>query len=312
MNATPPEAGPTHGPVAADGSTRGTSLNSHGRRGASAAPSGVMDRTFAVLQLLAENANGLPISAVADRLGIPLSASHRLLSELAEHGFVQQERLHGDYRLTMRLVTLAFTYLARSGVTDIAQPVLDRLAAQSGELVRLAVMDGEGADRNLTWVARAQGAQTGLRYDPEMGQVATLSCSASGWAWLSTLDDEEALSLVERQGFGAPEEFGPRAPRNAKALLQALRQTRKRGYAVTMQTFTPWMSAMAAPVRAPDGTVCATISIAGPIMRLPEEKLHELAPLMLEAVAEMTQASLGSPLLNRALHGIRNAAGIPR
>ena len=52
--------------------------------------------------------------------------------------------------------------------------------------------------------------------------------------------------------------------------------------------------------------------IAGPIMRLPEEKLHELAPLMLEAAAEMTQASLGSPLLNRALHSVRNAAGMPR
>ena len=184
-----------------------------GRRGASAAPSGVMDRTFAVLRLLAENADGLPISAIADRLGIPLSASHRLLSELAGHGVVQQERGHGDYRLTMRLVTLAFTYLARSGVTDIAQPVLDRLAARSGELVRLAVMDGDGANRSLTWVARAQGAQSGLRYDPEMGQVAPLSCSASGWAWLSTLGDEEALALVERQGFGPPEEFGPRAPR---------------------------------------------------------------------------------------------------
>ena len=303
MNAMPSEAEPACG-LAASGD--------RGRRGASAAPSGVMDRTFAVLRLLAENADGLPISAIADRLGIPLSASHRLLSELAGHGVVQQERGHGDYRLTMRLVTLAFTYLARSGVTDIAQPGLDRLAARSGELVRLAVMDGDGANRSLTWVARAQGAQSGLRYDPEMGQVAPLSCSASGWAWLSTLGDEEALALVERQGFGPPEEFGPRAPRTPKALIQALRQTRRRGYAVAIQTFTPWMSAIAAPVRAPDGTACATIGIAGPLMRLPEEKLHGLAPLMLEAAAEMTQASLGSPLLNRALHGARNAMGRPR
>jgi len=85
-----------------------------------------------------------------------------------------------------------------SGIVDIAQPLLDRLAATSGELVRLSIVDGD----RLTWVARAQGARRGLRYDPDMGMDATLSCTATGHAWLLTMTDEEALQRVARQGFG--------------------------------------------------------------------------------------------------------------
>lgn len=263
-------------------------------------PTGVMDRTLAVLELLAQEAGGLPISSVADGLGIPLSATHRLLSDLAERGYVRQERGHGTYRLTSRLVTLAFTYLANSGIADTAQPVLDRLAVASGELVRLAVVDGD----RLTWVAKAQGAGAGLRYDPDMGQVAKLSCSSSGIAWLATMPDEEALHLAERQGYAAPEAFGPRAPRTAKALLQHLRATRRQGYSLTLQTFTPWMAAMAAVVRTgPSGEVRGTVSIAGPTLRLTEERMHALAPLLLAAAGELAQAAVGSPAFARARPG---------
>ncbi|MTJ81111.1 MAG: IclR family transcriptional regulator [Telmatospirillum sp.] len=261
------------------------------------APSGVMDRTFAILQFLAENPQGHPISAISRSLGIPLSATHRTLGELADRGFVRQNRDYGDYCLTTRLVTLAFTYLSRGGITDIAQPVLDRLAAATGDLIRLAIVDGDG----LTWVAKAQGARTGLRYDPDMGQVAMLSCSATGIAWLASMADDEALQKVATQGFGHPDQFGPRAPGTATALLRHLRATRRRGYSVTVQTFTPWMSAMAAVVReGASGEVRGTVSIAGPTVRLTEERMHALAPLLLEAAAELSGACAGASILARS------------
>ena len=83
----------------------------------------------------------------------------------------------------------------------MAQPILDRLAAESGELVRLSVIDGE----SLVWVGVAQGATGGLRYDPgrEQGVVVHLASSAGGTAWLSTMSDEEALMAVSRQGLAA-------------------------------------------------------------------------------------------------------------
>src|SRR5206468_7717769 len=135
-----------------------------------------------------------------------------------------------------------------SGIVDVAQPILDRLAELSGELVRLAIVDNGG----LTWVAKAQGALKGLRYDPDMGTNARLSCTATGHAWMLTMTDEEALALVSKQGFGSPKEYGPNAPTTVKALLGYLQAARERGYATINEVFAKAMTAMAAPVKRKD------------------------------------------------------------
>ncbi|WP_102227117.1 IclR family transcriptional regulator [Acidimangrovimonas sediminis] len=260
------------------------------------APSGVLERTLSILELLARNARGLQIFEIADTLGIPRSATHRLLTSLVEHGYVKQEREHGAYLLTARIVSLAFTFLSGSGITDLAQPIIDQLAQRAGELVRLAIVDGD----QLTWVAKAQGSPHGLRYDPETGQVARLSCSASGLAWLSTLDEDEAISLVEKQGFGSREQYGPNAPQTRAELLELLRLTRRRGYSETVQTYYDWMSSIAAPIPSPNtGETIGTLVVAGPSMRLTEEKRNILIPDLLETARELSQALLVSATLAR-------------
>jgi IclR family acetate operon transcriptional repressor len=222
-----------------------------------------------------------------------------LLTSLSGHGYVRQEEERGTYVLTSKLQVLAFRRLSASGFVDAVQPVINRLAMDTGELVRLAVAD----NGQLTWVARAQGARSGLRYDPDMGMEAKLSCSATGYAWLSCMSDEEALALVEAQGLGTPDEFGPAAPQTGAEVLERVELARQRGYAVAVQTFTDWMSAMAAPLVHPvSEKAIGVVSVAGPVFRLTEARLHEYAPLLLEAVEEISQLIPGSPsLMNPAM-----------
>jgi DNA-binding IclR family transcriptional regulator len=150
--------------------------------------------------------------------------------------------------------------------------------------------------RDLVWVAKAQGSPHGLRYDPDMGQVGRISCSASGHAWLSCLPDDEARALVERQGYGLRKDYGPRAPESWPALLKYLRQARKRGVSVCLQTYTPWMSATAAPIRHPrTGEVTGAVVIAGPHIRLTEERMLQLSPALLQTARELSMATIASP-----------------
>jgi DNA-binding IclR family transcriptional regulator len=251
----------------------------------------VLDRVLRLLELLASHAEGLPLHELADRLDIPRSAAHRLLADLAKQGYVRQDHEGAPYALTTKLVSLGLTYLAQTGVLDIAQPIMDRLAASTGELVRLGVVDGD----RLTWVAKAQGARSGLRYDPDAGADAHLASTANGHAWLSSMSEEKALALVTRQGFGDARRLGPRAPMTVQALLEQLRVAREHGYAVVTESSAPGMAAMAAVVRRPgSGEVIGVLSIAGPVLRLDEARMHALAPTLLEAAQEMSAASLGS------------------
>jgi len=261
--------------------------------------SGVLERTLGILELLSGQPGGLSVGAIASRLDVPPSAAHRLLNDLAKLGYVRQDRAQGDYALTIKLAAMGLSFLGQSGITDVAQPILDRLAAESGELVRLSVIDGD----DLVWVGVAQGATGGLRYDPgrEQGVVVHLASSAGGTAWLSTMSDEAALMAASRQGI-APTRggAGTHAPGGATELLARLAAARQRGYAVAVDSYLAGMAAMAVPVRRPDdgeetgGEPIGCLSIAAPSVRLDAARMEELAGPLTAAAAEIGAASRGS------------------
>lgn len=111
-----------------------------------------IERAFSLVESLTGEPQGLPLQTLAERLDIPKSAAHRMLTELVRLGYVRQNRENSRYQLSAKLVALSFRYLASSGA-DIIQPILDRLAQDSGELVRLGVIDGA----RQTWIAKSQG-----------------------------------------------------------------------------------------------------------------------------------------------------------
>jgi DNA-binding IclR family transcriptional regulator len=215
---------------------------------------------------------------------------------LVRYGYVRTLPQRGDYALTTKLASLGLSFLSKSGVVDIAQPIIDRLAAATEELVRLAIVDAQ----RLTLVAKAQGAKSGLRYDPDMGIELQLSCSAAGQAWLMTLPEERALEAVTRQGFGEPLHFGPNAPTTFKHLLQMLQESRERGFSLLCEVYAPGMSAMAAPVQRRGEQATGVVVIAGPSMRLTEKRMLEFGPELLRAVTELADASFASPMLRSA------------
>ncbi len=249
--------------------------------------SSVLERSLAVLEILAAHPEGCSLSFVAEKANMPASGAHRLLNELARCGYARQNRAHGEYALTIKLPALGLNFLSRSGGLDVAQPLLDKLATECGELVRLAVVDGE----ELIFVAKAQGARGPLQYDPDMGLSVPLSCSAAGYAWLSTLPEEKALEMVARQGFGAPERYGPKAPTTIKSLVPYLRAARKNGYSVIREVFAPGMSSIGAPIRAQDGRTIGVLTIAGPLFRLTDERIEAFGPQLAAVAAQVAETS---------------------
>jgi IclR family acetate operon transcriptional repressor len=253
-----------------------------------------VERTLAVLEFMSTRPEGVPLVEISDTLDLPRGACHRLLVELVQAGFLRQRRGHGDYLLTTKLAALGLSYLSNSGIVDLTQPLLDQMAQEAGDLVRLGIVDGD----RLTFVAKAQGARYGLRYDPDMGSDVRLSCSAAGHAWLATLSDERAMTLVTQQGLGDPDEFGPQAPTTLREVRAYLEQARALGFSMIQDVYANGMAAMAAPIRWQGGPTIGVISIAGPMMRLNEARMRALGPRLMEVAAELSVVSRASPLFD--------------
>jgi DNA-binding IclR family transcriptional regulator len=244
-------------------------------------------RTLDILEVLADAPDGLALSAIGARLALPKSAAHRLLAGLCERGFVQQFPANAHYALTLKLAALGFRHLAATRIEEICQPVLDSLAAGSGELARLAVVEGE----RMTWVAKAQGTLSGLRYDAHAGCDVVLHATAVGKIWLASLPEALALAIVARTGFPKTGNLGPRAVRTLSAMRLQLRETRKRGYGEAVDEGEPDVAALAAAIHAtpaPGAPVVATVSVAGPLTRMNAARRATISRDMLAAAAALT------------------------
>ncbi len=234
----------------------------------------VLDRCTEVMQILAAAPAG--VSELAATLALPKSATHRLLQELVRLGWVEQD---GDraYRATLRFGLLGGRVLRSAGLPDLAQPLLDRLARETRELVRLTI----AGDGGLAWVAFAQGAPPGLMYSPEMNGPVVLHATANGKAFLATMDDKAALRLVEKDlGRVRPTE---RTLTTKAALLAQLAGVRAQGHALADEEAEPGVVAVAVAIRQAGGPATGTISIAGPKVRLPASRVPELAAALDEA-----------------------------
>jgi IclR family acetate operon transcriptional repressor len=244
----------------------------------------LINRVLGVFELMAAYPSGLRITEIASRLRLPKSAAHRMLIAMVGQGFVLQDELSERYRLTLKLTAIGFRYLAETKITEVCQPVLDRLASRTGELVRMTLVDSE----SLIWVAKAQGALTGLRYDPDMGHPVVLHATSTGKAWLSTLDEEEAVRIVRARGFDVPARFHRPVVCNEADLRKELRRTRKRGYGLAIEEGEAGTAALGvAIISPPRGKAVGTVSIAGPISRLSPKRLEELSGEVIAAAEEL-------------------------
>lgn len=248
---------------------------------------GQIDRALSVLELLSDQPQGRSLGEIAEAIAIPKSATHRILATLIERDFVEQDRSTQHYRLSIRLAALGFRHLAGIGLAEICQPQLDALAASTGEFVRLGVVTGE----RLSFIAEAQGARSGLRYEGAFGRRdVRLHATATGKAWLATLPEEDAVRLVLQQGFGTPEELGPRVITTIPALLTDLARTRRQGYATVYEEADPGVAAVSAviPGHGKDAPVVGTIAVIGPIVRLTRKRMAGVGAEVIEAAGRLS------------------------
>lgn len=267
-----------------------------------------VERAIKLLEALAGEVEGADLTALAERLDLPVSATHRLLTTLAERGFVMQHDSSGAYGLTLKLAQLAFRNLDLRGLPDAGQIVLDELARSTREYCRLAVVEGE----NLSWIARAQGATAGLRYEPPMGAGIVLHATATGKAWLASLPEPDALRIVCARGFNAEGRTGPNAIGDVDTLRLHLAETRRRGFALAVEEGEVGTVAMAVTFRAgpnADAPVAGTLSVAGPLPRMHEARRGEIAAALAEAAREMAAVW---PLRRRQIGGLPAAAATGR
>ena len=93
----------------------------------------------------------------------------------------------GIFFASYKIANVGLQLLTRARLLDQCQPVLRRLAEQTGDLVLFSVFDRDVP----RWVMAVTGVRSRLQVEPMTSME--LHSTATGKAWLATLSDAEVM-----------------------------------------------------------------------------------------------------------------------
>ncbi|MCF3147657.1 IclR family transcriptional regulator [Streptomyces platensis] len=244
-------------------------------------PGGVqsVDRAVTVLEILARHGEAA-VTEVAEELGVHKSTAFRLLAVLENRGLVGQEQERGKYYLAAGVLRLAGAAAVRLDISQEGAPVCRELAAELGETVNIAVLESDAAV-NVTQ-ARGPASVTAQNW---LGRRTPLHATSSGKALLAYQPRAVQEAVLARKLPRLTE----RTVTSAAALRRELAEVVENGFAVAIEELELGLRAVAAPVRAPDGSVIGAISVSVPAYRLAEERLPEVVKATVSAAGELSR-----------------------
>jgi len=254
---------------------------------------GTTSKALSLLDLFSRAEPSIGLSDVARRAGMNKATAHRLLSELALHGFVEQTGSGREYRLGPAFLRLAALRESNVPMREMAMSTLSGLCATTGETAHVSLLQGE----LLSTIAFAYSSAHGTSVMMEDAEVLTLHATSSGLAVLA-FSPPGFVDAVLARPLVACTPHTVTEPDAVRALLPDIRAT---GIAASVGGFEEDVYSHAVPLFDTQSACVGALAVAAPVARMND-------PLRLLIREELiTQANT----LTRLLGGFP-PAGFPR
>ncbi len=227
----------------------------------------VIARAAAILRALEQQATGLSLGQIAQRVGLARSTVQRIVAALEAEKFLIAASPNGRVRLGPTILRLATS--ARTDFVAVARPFLVELSHELRETVDLAAIKKD----HLVFIDQVPGSQR-LRAVSAVGETFPLHCTANGKAYLAGLEDAAIVRLIGT----SYERRTQRTITRIDDLLRDLKSVRKNGIAIDREEHTRGICAAGVVTRDPLGNAVA-ISVPVPAQRFYEHQRHIAARL---------------------------------
>jgi IclR family acetate operon transcriptional repressor len=247
------------------------------------APPGMLSRGLAILVELGRHPDGLALTELAKLVGLPVSTTHRLLTDLAELGFATVDQETKRYSVGLRVLELAQgVALGKTVGKTAAEPMAD-LTVETEETTILSMIDGT----EIVYIQRVDPNRA-VRISAYVGQRGPAFCTSTGKVLLAEMPAERRQAILALTDY---ERYAPNTTTDPEAVREEIEEAAKNGYAFVDGEYDPDIRAIAVPVKGPDGSCIAALCIAAPAFRASRAKLRQLLP-RLRHTSETITASL--------------------
>ena len=240
----------------------------------------VLERTFALLDVLASQNDPVSLKEISERTGLHPSTAHRILNDLAAGRFVDRPEA-GIYRLGMRLLELGNLVKARLDVREAAVGPMRELHKITHQPVNLSVRQGD----EIVYIERSFSERSGMQVVRAVGGHAPLHLTSVGKLFLAYDDPSRVRAYATRTGLAG---HTRNSITDLARLERELAQVRATNVARDDEELELGVRCMAAGIFDDQNKLVAGLSVSAPADRLEESWLDKV-----KATAAQISAELG-------------------
>ncbi len=233
-----------------------------------------VDRSIQLLNALSLSRHPRSVAELAAACGLNRSTAWRLLSTLEHHGLIERDGVSQRYAIGYALVRMAAGKTDHSILIRTARPVLERIAAETGETVNLSIATPAGTVVCIDQVDAAP--LVGVNW---LDRPLPWHCTSAGKLHLAFLPPAELEAYLAHGPFQA---MTPQTITDPDVLRSELAETRRRSYSILLNELEPGLHAVSAGVLVAERPV-AVLSVSGPSFRLTETVLRGLGGKLVTA-----------------------------
>lgn len=220
----------------------------------------VLQRAFALLDVLASHPDPVSLKELGDRTGLHPSTAHRILNDLTIGRFVDRPEA-GSYRLGMRLLELGNLVKTRLDVREAALGPMRELHRLTHQPVNLSMRQGD----EIVYIERTYSERSGMQVVRAVGGRAPLHLTSVGKLFLAQDDPQRVRAYATRTGLAGQ-------TRNSLTSLAALERelaaVRRNASARDDEELELGVRCMAAGIYDDLGKLVAGLSISAPADRM--------------------------------------------
>lgn len=246
-----------------------------------------VEKALKILDLFSVHQPEAGLSEVARRARLDKATTLRMLSALARQGFVEQHPESKKYRLGKAVLKLARIREASFPVVTLLQPVLDRLAALTGETAHASLATATA----LMSVGIAE-PQRATRVHVDFSEPLPYHATAPGICYLAFAPPGIVEQVLEAGSLTA---YTQTTRTTADEIRAEIAKAREQGFAVAEGSFESDVVGCAAPIFDGSGHATGAIGVAAVAARATAENRATIASAVLRGAVEVTRATGAEP-----------------
>ena len=243
-------------------------------------PVGAVIAAASVLRVLHASERPLNASEVARAAGLHRGTAYNILRTLQAEGFVGYDEATRTYAVSLQILELAYGVLRRSGLIDIARPLMHAVSDAHTVSVYLSKVQGPSSMLLLDWVGVA------LRPDPHVtvGRQYPSPAGASGVviAAFGNSSEQELEALFSQVDWYDKPSFPD--------FLARVKEAKQSGFAVDRGTMFRGVTLVSVPVLSPSWELLLILTGAGHSHALGDDAVAALSRALQSAAGRLSDS----------------------